>query len=85
MKCAWEFVLSGISFFINHVKFKDMGKTRFVCHECGSENIEIKAWVAPNRNNEYVEDCEDTPECWCNECHQRVKMDIKDLSTDLNN
>lgn len=42
------------------------------CDKCGSTNVQIQAWVAPNRNNEFVSDCEDYKSSWCDDCEQHV-------------
>ena len=46
---------------------------KYVCSVCGSDDIEVKAWVKANTPNDedwcVVEWCEDEiPECWCNDC-----------------
>ena len=42
--------------------------SKYICNVCGSEDIEVKAWVKAN-TDEVVEWCDDeSPECWCNDC-----------------
>jgi hypothetical protein len=48
---------------------------KYVCSVCGSEDIEVKAWVKMNTpaDEDWVvtELCEDEmPECWCNDCQE---------------
>ena len=45
--------------------------SKYVCSVCGSDDIEVKAWVKPNNEDKVVEWCEDEiPECWCNNCQE---------------
>lgn len=52
--------------------------SKYVCSVCGSDNIEVKAWVKANTLNDeecVVEWCEDElPECWCNDCQERTTI-----------
>lgn len=43
--------------------------SKYVCTECGSDDIEVRAWVGANDNHidEWVDD-ENYRECWCREC-----------------
>ena len=55
--------------------------TKYVCKECGSSNVEKKAWVNPNNDNcfiDYISNDED--DCWCHDCdgHQELKPVDKD-------
>ena len=53
--------------------------TKFVCSICGSDDIEVKAWVKAN-NDEVVEWCVDEfPECWCNNCQEITTLKKKSL------
>jgi hypothetical protein len=45
-----------------------------VCSECGSKNVQIKAWVYPNENNGYACDAED--DAWCEDCDEHVSLDL---------
>lgn len=48
--------------------------SKYVCNVCGSEDIEVKAWVKPNDNDEVVEWCEDDiPDCYCNDCQKMTR------------
>lgn len=49
--------------------------TKFVCKFCGSENIQIKAWVGAN-DNEVHEWCEDD-KCWCENCQDISEWEAK--------
>jgi len=49
----------------------------YKCSECNSEDVEIKQWVQPNRNNEIGgNDCPDREDCWCNECEEHHRLDL---------
>ena len=59
-----------------------MKKTKLVCKECGSSNIEVKAWINPNTDKvlDSVSD-EDIKDNWCNECSENVmfeKIEVED-------
>ena len=42
---------------------------KYVCGHCGSDDIEVKAWVKAN-TDEIVDWCDDdVPNCWCNHCN----------------
>ena len=47
---------------------------KYVCSVCGSEDIEVKAWVKANPQDEdlrVVLWCEDEL-CWCNKCRRKT-------------
>lgn len=46
---------------------------RYVCNHCGSDNVQIKAWVRPNKNNEYVKDDNETG--FCDDCNLHAIID----------
>lgn len=43
-----------------------MGK--YVCKKCGSVDITIRKWVNPNTNYISTVKCDDSDECWCDDC-----------------
>lgn len=43
------------------------------CAECGSTSIQVRAWIDPN-TNEYISDCEDDNNCWCEDCEEHTTM-----------
>ena len=49
---------------------------KYVCSKCGSEHIQVKAWIDPNTNEiiDWVED----EECWCEDCQEIRHWEIKD-------
>ena len=54
---------------------------KYVCSECGSENIQVKMWVNPNADplfndepQEWVDD--DDCECWCQDCQEITKYKL---------
>lgn len=54
---------------------------QYVCKQCGSTDIEVQAWVNPNKHTigDYLGgglDCS----CWCNECHETTTYKEADRS-----
>ena len=49
-----------------------------VCSECGSKNVQVKAWVYPNENNSYAGDIDDG-EAWCENCDEHVSLNWIEL------
>ena len=47
-----------------------MENTKFKCAECGSSELQVRAWVNMN-TNEYVSECDDG-EFWCENCETFV-------------
>ena len=46
------------------------------CPQCGSLNVQIKAWVKPNKDNECIEPIsEEEDDCWCDECQEHVELE----------
>lgn len=43
------------------------------CEECGSTKVQIQAWVDPNQNNKFIDDCEDYKSSWCDGCESHVR------------
>lgn len=39
-----------------------------VCETCGSDDVEVRAWVKPNKKNEYVEEIGDCDDSYCVDC-----------------
>ena len=50
-------------------------KTVYQCTHCQSDNVEVKAWVRPNNNNEYVDEVEGDEMGWC--CDEQLHADIQ--------
>lgn len=46
---------------------------KYVCADCGSEDIEVRAWIGANSGivHEWCED--EMPECWCNHCEKTTR------------
>lgn len=45
------------------------------CAECGSKDVQRKAWVYPNENNKVIEFCgynEDSEDNWCDGCEEHT-------------
>lgn len=58
--------------------------TRYYCEHCGSDNVQVKAWVKPNLGNKYVGEVhDDIIDCWCDDCdtHSRVKSKSMNVRT----
>lgn len=53
-------------------------KIVYVCSNCGSEDIRLKAWVDPNNDNKYIDDADDG-ECWCDNCEEYTDIDTKEI------
>ena len=47
-----------------------MENIKFKCAECGSSDIQVRAWVNMN-TNEYVNECDDG-DFWCGNCENNV-------------
>lgn len=47
-------------------------KRLLICRECGSTDVNVRAWVDAN-TNEYVDDV-DEGEAFCNECEADVML-----------
>jgi len=45
------------------------------CPECGSTDIQMRAWIAPNRGSRYVEDIiyGGADDDWCQNCERNVR------------
>lgn len=48
--------------------------TIYRCCECGSTDVQIKAWVDPNNSNKYISETEDTGDNWCDSCEQHPRV-----------
>lgn len=57
------------------------GKTKCVhlCMSCGSDNVQVKAWVKPNQNNSMVDEVEGDELGYCDDCQQNVNVDTASL------
>lgn len=55
--------------------------SKFVCKNCGSENVEIKAWVNPNTNEcnqtHFIDEVEDE-DTWCTDCETHGGIEVKE-------
>jgi Zn finger protein HypA/HybF involved in hydrogenase expression len=49
-------------------------KEYLACSECGSKNVQVKAWVYPNDSNRYAGETDDG-EAWCEDCDEHVSLD----------
>jgi len=72
-KLTYDANMYDYGFTIEHYctdKFNE-GKTKCVhlCMHCGSDNVQVKAWVQPNANNAMVDEVEGDELGWCNDCN----------------
>lgn len=54
-------------------------KTVYVCQNCNSDNVEVKAWVKPNKKNEYSEEVEGELG-WCCDEELHAVIDVVELN-----
>lgn len=52
--------------------------TILVCSECGSDNIQVLAWVDANTNKYVCEGGGSIDDNWCNDCDDHVRFDLVD-------
>lgn len=56
-------------------KIKDLSPKEVAkCKECGSTDVEIKAWINPN-GNKFCDDGDDPWHGWCNKCEKEVEIE----------
>ena len=56
-----------------YMKDNPVMKLRMVCDTCGSDNVQCKAWVRPNQNNQFVDlMTEDINDNYCDDCQENV-------------
>jgi hypothetical protein len=50
-------------------------KTLYLCMHCGSDNVQVKAWVSPNDNHQFVDEVEgdEMGWCWDEELHSEIQ------------
>lgn len=48
-------------------------ETKFKCSVCGGYNVQIKAWVDPNKGFAYCTDIDEP--AWCEDCEKEVDLD----------
>jgi len=57
----------------NHPEFENV----HVCDFCGSDNVQTKAWVRPNKNNEYVDMAsEEINDNYCDDCEENSCLTV---------
>ena len=57
-------------------------KTVYICTHCQSDNVEVKAWVRPNNNNEYVDEVEGDEMGWCCDEELHAVIETAELRDD---
>ena len=65
---------------ITSEEVKEEPTSYLACSECGSKDVQVKAWVYPNDNNSYAGDIDDG-EVWCENCDEHVSLDLVELKT----
>ena len=63
------------------VVLTDKTKTLYICTHCNSDNVQVKAWVKPNENNECVDEVPDEMG-WCDDCDLPSQIQTTELSAD---
>jgi hypothetical protein len=58
-----------------------IGKTKcvYICTHCNSDNVEIKAWVKPNKNYKFFDEIIDDKIGWCDDCQLFVTIETVNL------
>lgn len=62
-------------------RFNKEGKTKYVyvCTQCNSDNVQIKAWVKPNEDNKFIDEVEGDEMGWCDDCNLPTEIDVAEL------
>ena len=54
---------------------------RLVCADCGSEDVQVRAWVNPNlsvlSNDDLEFDPNESEDTWCNDCEEHSGIVLK--------
>jgi hypothetical protein len=51
---------------------------RMYCTRCGSDDVQMKAWVKPNECDAYADECgckNEESDCWCESCQEHVQLE----------
>ena len=89
--CGDDYVYSGniydhaclVDAYIEEQFLKDHPEfhTVFQCPECGSDNVQVKAWVRPNENAKLVDYLTDQiTDGFCDDCHQHVMTETVEMN-----
>ena len=54
-------------------------RTVYVCRNCNSDNVQTRAWVSPNNNNEFVDEIDDDEMGWCEDCHSDAIIEVREF------
>jgi len=54
-------------------------KCVYLCMYCGSDNVQVKAWVKPNEGHKYVDEIEGDELGWCDDCQNTVDVQTAEL------
>jgi len=58
-------------------------KTVYICPQCQSDNVQIKAWVRPNENNQYVDEVNEGDELgWCCDEELHAVIETAEVNAD---
>ena len=54
-------------------------KCVYLCMYCGSDNVQVKAWVKPNHGHKFVDEIEGDELGWCDDCQNTVDVQTAEL------
>lgn len=75
IKLKWEFrQFYQRLFYWLEWRISDERHDPYRCEECGSTDVEIKAWIKINEGGRYASDCEDFDRSYCNNCNENVRV-----------
>jgi hypothetical protein len=58
-------------------------KTVYICPQCQSDNVQIKAWVRPNKNYEFVDEVNEGDEAgWCEDEQLHTFVETAEVNAD---
>jgi hypothetical protein len=58
-------------------------KTVYICPQCNSDNVQVKAWVRPNKNYEFVDEVNEGDEAgWCDDEQLSTFVETAELTRD---
>lgn len=78
---GWQ-ILTGreIEIIWNNEKNNPIMEARYICSHCGSDNVQVKAWVKPNDNYKYVGEVEGDELGWCDDCQLPSVIDTVEMN-----
>jgi len=55
-------------------------EARYICSHCGSDNVQVKAWVKPNLGHKFVDEVEGDELGWCDDCGLYSVIETKEMN-----